>query len=65
MIDFIDFDGIVKDIPNLNNKDYAIQFLTPTTAYTVLKIELDQTTNEKRYVSLLNELRLNAKMMSN
>lgn len=65
MIDFIDFDGIVKDIPNLNNKDYAIQFLTPTTAYTVLKIELDQTSNEKRYVSLLNELRLNANMMSN
>ena len=64
MIDFIDFDGIVKDIPNLNNKDYAIQYLTPTQSYSILKIEFDTITNEKRYISLLNESRLNANMTS-
>lgn len=62
VIDFIDFEGSVKDMPNLNNKDYAIQYLTPTTTYTVLKIELDLNTNDKRYVCLLNESKLNANM---
>ena len=64
VIDFIDFEGSVKDMPNLNNKDYAIQYLTPTTTYTVLKIELDLNTNDKRYVCLLNESKLNANMNS-
>lgn len=65
IVDFIDFEGAVKDMPNLNNKDYAIHYLQPTTTYTILKIELDANTNDKRYVCLLNESRLNANMNSN
>ena len=52
-------------MPNLNNKDFAIHFLTPTTNYAVLKIEIDQPTNEKRYVPLISESKLNANMQSN
>ena len=51
-------------MPNLNNKDYAINFLTPTSNYTVLKIEFDPNTNEKRFVPLISESKLNPAMNS-
>lgn len=60
----MDFDGSIKEMPNLNNKDYAINFLTPTTNYTVLRIEFDSNTNEKRFVPLINESKLNPNMNS-
>lgn len=64
MIDFIDFDGFIKEMPNLNNKDYAINLLVPTSSYTILKIEFDPNTNGKQYVPLINEAKLNASMIS-
>ncbi|CAF1064776.1 unnamed protein product, partial [Brachionus calyciflorus] len=63
LIDLIDFDGNLREIPNLNNRDYAIQFLVPTVSYAVLKIDLDTNTNEKRYTPILNENRLTANMI--
>ncbi|RNA03030.1 hypothetical protein BpHYR1_006195 [Brachionus plicatilis] len=64
LIDLIDFDGNLKEIPNLNNKDYAIQFLAPTVSYAVLKVDLDTNTNEKRYTPILNENKLTPSMTS-
>lgn len=64
LIDLIDFDGNLKEIPNLNNKDYGIQFLAPTASYAVLKVDLDTNTNEKRYTPILNENKLTPSMTS-
>ncbi len=60
----MDFEGNLKEIPNLSRKDYAIQYVNPTSTYTVVKIELDQATNEKRFNCLLNETKLNQNMIS-
>lgn len=64
LIDLIDFDGNLKEIPNSNKKDYAIQFLAPTASYAVLKVDLDTNTNEKRYTPILNESKLTPGMTS-
>lgn len=64
LIDLIDFDGNLKEIPNSNNKDYAIQYLAPTASYAVLKVDLDANTNEKRYIPFLNENKLTPSMTS-
>jgi hypothetical protein len=63
-IDLIDFDGSLKEIPNQNSKDYAVQYLAPTTSFAVVKIELDPNTNEKRYICLLSESKLSGNMLS-
>ena len=63
-IDLMDFEGNLKDLPNSNNKDYAIQFISPSASYIVIKIEFDINTNEKKFTSLLNESKLNANMLS-
>jgi hypothetical protein len=60
----MDYDGILKEIPNFNNKDYGIQFVNPACNYTVIKIEFDSIANEKRYNCLLNDAKLNANMTS-
>ena len=60
----MDYDGNLKDIPNFNNKDYGIQFVNPSSTYTVIKIEYDPNTNDKRFNCLLNESKLNANMTS-
>lgn len=62
-IDLIDFDGNLKEIPNQSSKDYVVQFIAPTTSFAVVKIELDQQTNEKRYICLLNESKLSGNML--
>jgi hypothetical protein len=46
---------VLREVPNLNNKDFAIQYLHPTGKYVALRIEYDASTNEKRYTALLNE----------
>jgi hypothetical protein len=60
----MDYDGNLKDIPNFNNQDYGIQFVNPTLNYTVIKIEYDSNTNDKRFNCLLNDAKLNANMTS-
>lgn len=60
----MDFDGNLKEIPNFNNKDYGIQFLNPLINYAVIKLEYDQTTNDKRYNCLLSESKINNNMTS-
>lgn len=37
VIDFIDFDGSLREVPA--NKEYAIHHLNPTNSYIVIKIE--------------------------
>jgi hypothetical protein len=64
LIDLIDFDGNLKEIPNANNKEYAIQYISPTTNYAIIKIENDPITNEKRYNALLAESKLSGNMIS-
>jgi hypothetical protein len=59
----MDFDGNLKEIPNLNNRDYAIQYLNPLQNYTVIKIELDEK-NEKKFICLLNDSKTNDRMNS-
>ena len=44
----MDLDGNLKDLSNYNNKDHAIHFVNPLASYTVIRIEIDPNTNEKR-----------------
>lgn len=60
----MDFEGNQKELSNTNNKDFAIQFLSPTLSYIVIKIEHDPLTNEKKFTPFVNENRINANMMS-
>ncbi len=60
----MDFEGNLKEMPNMNNKDYAIQYVNPSQAYTVIKMELDALTNEKRFNCLLNEAKQSPSMIS-
>lgn len=64
VIDLIDFDGVLREVPNGNNKDYAIQYLVPTGNYAVIRVETDQATNEKRYSAMLSDKGLNHNMQS-
>lgn len=61
----MDFDGNLKEIPNLNNRDYGIQYLNPAQNYTVIKMELDGNSNEKKFICLLNDSKMNDRMNSN
>jgi hypothetical protein len=63
-IDLIDYDGSLKEMPNQNNKDFALQFLNPTGNYVPIKIEIDLNTNEKRYLPLINEQKMTNSMTS-
>lgn len=66
-LDLIDTDGNTKEIYTVNTKNYAIQYLNPTTTYIVVKIENStdpSATNEKKFIPLVNENFLNANMMS-
>ncbi len=60
----MDFDGNLKEISNSNNRDYAIQYLNPVQNYTIVKMEFDQNSNEKKFICLLNESRMNDRMNS-
>lgn len=62
LIDFIDFDGTLKEIPT-NTKDYAIKYLSPTNTYVLLKTEIE-TSGEKRYTPFVNESKLNNSILS-
>jgi hypothetical protein len=64
LIDLIDFEGTLKEIPNYTSNEFAAQYLTITQTYVPLKIDLDTITNEKRYTSLYDETRLNATILS-
>lgn len=63
-IDLIDFDGNLKEIPSANNRQYAIQFIVPTSTYIVLKIERDPDTNEKKYYPIISDNKLNPSVNS-
>ena len=56
-IDLMDFEGSLKEIPPNNTKTYVIQFIVPTAAYFVVKV--DDVNGEKRYYPLIHESRLN------
>lgn len=60
----MDFDGNMKEMTS--NKNYAIQYLSPTSSFMVVRIEAqgEGGSNEKKYTPLLNENYINANMMS-
>jgi hypothetical protein len=62
LIDFIDFDGALKEMP-LSNKDYAIRYLSPTNTYILLKTEIESS-GEKRYTPFVTETKLNNSILS-
>ncbi|CAF0906799.1 unnamed protein product [Adineta steineri] len=60
-IDLIDNEGKLKEL-GTHFDDYASQFLTARSTYYVLKVEVDSTTGEKRYIPNFNIDQLDQKL---